>query len=216
MLAGAWLTLHLWELWPDAQDWVHAEGELRTLRERYRRSHGEDNPLTLAASVDLAYALVSQGKRDKGGEELSLLLPRLHRQLGARHPLSLRAVFLRGLIHAQRQQYTLAAPLFERALRGQLAPVRAEVLLTKLHESCLLTRQPGGLFVLHDFVRAQVSADELPRLAPEARDSALERLVLHLAARVAAADAAIEPHRYRSPMRLAPVAGFADLTAAMR
>lgn len=40
--------------------------------------------------------------------------------------------------------------------------------------------------------------------------------MLHLTARVAAADAAIEPHRHRPPMQLAPVAGFADLAAATR
>ena len=108
VLAEARLTLHLWELRPDEKDWSRAEDELRTLRERYRRCHGETNQLTLAASVDLAHALVSQGKRDQGGRELDLLVPRLERRLGDRHPLFLRALFLRGLIHAQLQQHEQA------------------------------------------------------------------------------------------------------------
>lgn len=125
VLAEAWLTLHLWELRPDPNDWSRAEDELRTLRERYRRSHGETNQLTLAAAVDLAYALVSQGNRDQGREELKTLLPALERRLGDRHPLFLRALFLQGLVHAQLQQHQQAEPLFERALHGQRAVLGA-------------------------------------------------------------------------------------------
>jgi transcriptional regulator with XRE-family HTH domain/tetratricopeptide (TPR) repeat protein len=99
------------------------------------------------------------------------------------------------------------------ALAG-LAPTRAEVLLTRLHESCLLTRRPGGLVVLHDLVRAHLGAEELPQLAPDIRAGALERYVTHLVGRVATADAAIEPHRYRPLMDLMPVLGFADRAAA--
>ena len=123
VLAEAWLTLHLWELRPDENDWSRAEKELRTLRDGYRRSHGETNQLTLAASVDLAYALVSQGKRELGGKELDTLVPVLERRLGDRHPLFLRALFLQGLVHAQLHQQ--AEPLFVRALHGQRAVLGA-------------------------------------------------------------------------------------------
>jgi tetratricopeptide (TPR) repeat protein len=119
VLAEAMLTLHLWELWPDKNNWVRAENELRQLRDSYQASHGTTNPLTLAASVRYAYALVSQGRRDQGRTELASLLPELARQLGDRHPLYLRAVFLRGLIFAQLQQHESARPLFEQALAGQ-------------------------------------------------------------------------------------------------
>jgi hypothetical protein len=60
VLAEALLTLELWKLWPDQNHWVRAEEDLRALRKRYRSSKGEHNQLTLAASVALAYALVSQ------------------------------------------------------------------------------------------------------------------------------------------------------------
>jgi transcriptional regulator with XRE-family HTH domain/tetratricopeptide (TPR) repeat protein len=110
-----------------------------------------------------------------------------------------------------------AADLAAAAALAELPPARAEVLLTRLHESCLITRAPGGLIVLHDLVRAHVGAEELPRLTPPVRDAALERLALHVVARVAAADSALEPHRYRPPMmQLPPAAGFADRAAAVR
>lgn len=108
-----------------------------------------------------------------------------------------------------------AADLPAAAALAELAPPRAEALLTRLHESCLLTRRPGGLIVLHDLVRAHVGAEELPQLAPEVRDGALERFVRHLVARVAAADAVIQPHRYRPPLELVPATGFADRAAAL-
>ena len=108
-----------------------------------------------------------------------------------------------------------AADLPAAAALAELAPPRAEALLTRLHESCLLTRRPGGLVILHDLVRAHVGAEELPQLAREVRDGALERFVRHLVARVAAADAVIEPHRYRPPLELVPAPGFADRAAAL-
>lgn len=55
-----------------------------------------------------------------------------------------------------------AADLPATAALAGLAPVQVEVMLTKLHESCLLTRQPGGLIVLHNLVRAHVSATSCP------------------------------------------------------
>jgi transcriptional regulator with XRE-family HTH domain/tetratricopeptide (TPR) repeat protein len=182
------------------------------------------------ASVPLAIRIVAARLRD-GGWTAAELLDRLTDQAsgvaamddGERSMAAALSTSIDSLAAPERTLLTLlgihpgpAADLPATAALAELAPVRAEVLLTKLHESCLLTRQPGGLIVLHGLVRAHVNADELPRLAPEARDSALERLVLHLAAQVAAADAAIEPHRYRPPMRLTPVAGFADPAAAMR
>lgn len=163
VLAEAWLTLHLWEMWPDAKDWVRAEGELRRLRERYRRSHGENNYFTLAASVDLVYALVSQGERDEGGKELRLLLPKLQGQLGDRNPLFLRAVFLSGLILAQCQQHEQATPLFERALRGQravLGPGHAHALRTQ-YELAVMYKLAGDR-------RWRPLMKEVNRLAPAA------------------------------------------------
>lgn len=163
VLAEAWLTLHLWELWPDAKDWVRAEGELRALRERYRRSHGEHNQLTLAASVALAHALVSQGKRGEGDKELDLLQPKLDSRLGDRHPLSLRALFLRGLIRAQLQQHTLATPLLERALHGQRALLgqgHAHTLRTE-YELAVMYKLAGDRR-WHDLMK------EVNRLAPAA------------------------------------------------
>ena len=64
-------------------------------------------------------ALVSQGHRTQGQQELELLVPALERGLGPKHPLYHRAVFLRGLVHAQEQRHDRARPLFEQALAGQ-------------------------------------------------------------------------------------------------
>jgi tetratricopeptide (TPR) repeat protein len=119
VLAEARLTMHLWELNPDKDHWLRAEVELRDLREQYARTYGRTNPLTLAAGVDYSYALVSQGRRKHGCEELEALLPALERTLGTEHPLYYRALFLRGLIHAQRQDPRTARPLLQRALTGQ-------------------------------------------------------------------------------------------------
>jgi tetratricopeptide (TPR) repeat protein len=121
VLAEARLTLHLWELNPDKDHWLKAELELRDLREEYIRTHGRTNPLTLAVGVEYAYALVSQGRRRRGCEELDILLPALQRRLGIEHPLYYRALFLRGLIHAQLQDPASARPLFQRTLAGQRA-----------------------------------------------------------------------------------------------
>jgi tetratricopeptide (TPR) repeat protein len=121
VLAEARLTMHLWERNPDKDHWLEAEAELHDLREEYARTHGRTNPVTLAAGVDYAYALVSQGRRALGRKELDTVLPALERRLGTEHPLYYRALFLRGLIHAQLQQPTRARPLFEQALAGQKA-----------------------------------------------------------------------------------------------
>jgi transcriptional regulator with XRE-family HTH domain len=86
-----------------------------------------------------------------------------------------------------------------------------EAALVRLHESSLITRQPGGLVVLHDLVRAHLVAAEVPT-APH-RD-ALARLVDHVTARVAAADAVLEPERWRPPLELPAVPGFDTVAAA--
>ena len=121
VLAEARLTMHLWELNPDKDHWLRAEAELQALRDEYVDTYGRDNPLTLAAGVQYAYAVVSQGRRETGGAELDVLLPAVRRRLGPDHPLYYRALLLRGLIHAQLDQPAIARPLFEQALAGQKA-----------------------------------------------------------------------------------------------
>jgi hypothetical protein len=49
----------------------------------------------------------------------------LVRHLGERHPLSLRALLLSGLIRAQRQQHDQARPLLEVTLAAQRAVLRS-------------------------------------------------------------------------------------------
>jgi hypothetical protein len=120
VLAESWLTLHLWELWPDKNNWVRAEDQLRQLRDGYRDSHGADNLLTLAASAQHADALVALG-RQEAADELVPLRPALARRLGERHPLHLRALYLTALLHARKDEYGPARQLFEQALAGQRA-----------------------------------------------------------------------------------------------
>jgi tetratricopeptide (TPR) repeat protein len=119
VLVESTLTLHLWELWPDKDEWIRAEQQAREQRDQYRASHGPNNVLTLTAAVQHTYILVSLGRRDDGRAELATLQPALAGRLGERHPLTLRAMFLSGLIHGQLQQYAQARPLYEQALAGQ-------------------------------------------------------------------------------------------------
>jgi tetratricopeptide (TPR) repeat protein len=119
VLVESTLTLHLWELWPDKDEWTRAEQQAHEQRDQYRASHGPNNVLTLTAAVQHSYILVSLGKRDDGRAELAALRPALVGRLGERHPLTLRATFLSGLVHAQLQQYGQARPLYEQALAGQ-------------------------------------------------------------------------------------------------
>jgi tetratricopeptide (TPR) repeat protein/transcriptional regulator with XRE-family HTH domain len=95
------------------------------------------------------------------------------------------------------------------------SPGDVEAVLVRLHESSLVTRHPGGLVVLHDLVRAHLAAAEVPRLPAATRRDALGRLVDHVVARVAAADTALEPHRYRPPLELPPVDGFGTVPEAL-
>ena len=163
VLAESMLTLHLWELWPDKDNWKRAEGQLRELRDGYRRSHGDTNPLTIAAGVQYAYALVSNGKRDAGRAELVTLLPLAARRLGEGHPLYLRALFLTGLIHAQLQDFQAARVLFDRALAGQRA-----VLGTR-HAHTLRTQYELAIALkMTDDPAWQGLMSEVKQLAPEA------------------------------------------------
>lgn len=181
-------------------------------------------------SVPLAIRIVAARLRH-GGWTSAEMLDRLTHEAsrvasmddGERSMAAVLTTSLDGLAAPERHLLVLlgfhpgpAADLPTAAALADLPPVPTEVLLTKLHESCLLTREPGGLVVLHDLVRAHLIAAELPRLPPTTRTATLGRLMEHLLARVAAADAAIEPDRYRPPMALPPVGGFADVPEAVR
>jgi tetratricopeptide (TPR) repeat protein/transcriptional regulator with XRE-family HTH domain len=101
------------------------------------------------------------------------------------------------------------------ALAG-LTAAGTDLLLDRLHEAHLVTRQPGGRVVLHDLVRTFAVTYALPLLAAGDRQAAGRRLVEHTVARVAAADTLLEPYRYRPRVDLpATIAGFPDAAAAL-
>ena len=142
---------------------------------------------------------------------------------GERSMTAVLAASLNGLAGAERGLLVLlglhpgpVADLPTTAAMAGRSPAETETVLTRLHESGLVTRRPGGLIVLHDLVRAHVAAAEVPRLPAASRQAAFGRLVEHLLARVASADDAIEPRRYRPELALAPVEGFATTLEAVR
>jgi transcriptional regulator with XRE-family HTH domain/tetratricopeptide (TPR) repeat protein len=194
---------------------------------------GEEEPVdelvTLCGSVPLAIRIVAARLRH-GGWTSAEMLDRLRDESsrvasmddGERSMAAVLATSIDGLAESERRLLVLmgihpgpVADLPTTAALADLPPVDTEVLLARLHESCLLTRQPGGLVILHDLVRAHLVAAEVPRLPPLSRSGALGRLVDHLLAWVAAADAAIEPDRYRPALGLPPVEEVATAPEAL-
>lgn len=180
--------------------------------------------------VPLAIRIVAARLRH-GGWSSAELLDRLSDQAsrtasiddGERSMTAVLASSLDGLAGAERDLLVLLGvhpgPVADEASVAALAgltPVETETLVTRLHESGLVTREPGGLVTLHDLVRAHLTAAEVPRIPAASRGAAFGRLVEHLVAQVAAADAAIEPHRYRPELTLPPVEGFATPADAIR
>lgn len=163
VLAEARLTMHLWELNPDKDHWRLAVKELRELRKTLRQTHGDTNPISLAVTVDLCFALISQGHREEGRREVDLLRPRLENRLGPQHPQSGRAVFLDGLLHAQNQRPDLARPLFDDALGRQTAALgrgHAHTLRTQyeLAVACKLLDDERWLPLMREVKERSVSA----------------------------------------------------------
>ncbi|HEY6748528.1 MAG TPA: helix-turn-helix domain-containing protein [Mycobacteriales bacterium] len=189
-----------------------------------------DELVELCASVPLALRIVAARVRD-GGWTVAEMLDRLTNEAsriaamddGERSMAAVLGTTIGGLPDPERELLTLlgvhpgpAADLPASAAVAGLPALRTEVLLGRLYESCLLTRASGGLVTLHDLVRARLVSAEVPALPPALRDAALDRLTDHYSARVAAADALLEPGRYRPPMALPAVDPFAGAPEALR
>ncbi|HEV7658188.1 MAG TPA: helix-turn-helix domain-containing protein [Mycobacteriales bacterium] len=179
-------------------------------------------------SVPLAIRIVAARVR-RGGWTPAEILDRLTDEAsripamddGERSMAAVFAVSLDGLAGGERDLLVLlglhpgpAADLPATAALAGLPPIEVESVLIRLYESCLVTREPGGFVVLPDLVRAHLAATELPRLPAAYRDGAVRRLVDHLVARVAAADAVIEPHRHRPGSGWPAAAGFGTAAEA--
>ncbi|MFJ3421912.1 tetratricopeptide repeat protein [Streptomyces sp. NPDC086082] len=104
---------------PAPSDWQQAENSLHRLRGRYLRAHGPHDPLTLAAVVGLAQAMLAIGKPGEAEEELASNVWRLREIFGQHSPLYLRALFLLGQAAAQQGDYRLARERYEIAFTGQ-------------------------------------------------------------------------------------------------
>ncbi|HST66913.1 MAG TPA: hypothetical protein VLM05_17155, partial [Mycobacteriales bacterium] len=182
------------------------------------------------AAVPLALRIVAARVRD-GGWTAAEMLARLTDEAsriavmddGERSMAAVLGTTIGGLPDPERELLTLlgvhpgpAADLPAAAAVAGWPALRTEVLLGRLHESCLVSRAPGGLVTLHDLVRARLVSAEVPGLPAAVRDAALGRLTDHVSARVAAADALIEPGRYRPPMALPEVDPFDGAPDALR
>ncbi|GLZ39094.1 XRE family transcriptional regulator [Actinokineospora sp. NBRC 105648] len=75
-------------------------------------------------------------------------------------------------------------------------PGESDRLLARLHEANLLTLGEHG-HGMHDLVRLFAVRHALPEVPAAVRDAAVERLVEHAVAQVAAADRLVEPGRFR-------------------
>jgi tetratricopeptide (TPR) repeat protein len=139
LLHEAQLEVHILEKFPDPKAWVTAEAELRELLAATRESLGRTNSRTLTIAVAHLRVMVGLGDPDRALEEYSDLPAELAEHLGAEHRLHLRAVFLLGQAHAQRDDEDNAIKAYRRALAGQ------EVSLGPGHPETLRTRYELGV-----------------------------------------------------------------------
>ncbi|EWC64096.1 transcriptional regulator, SARP family [Actinokineospora spheciospongiae] len=100
------------------------------------------------------------------------------------------------------------------ALSGA-APNDANRLTTRLFNSYLVDRYPGGAVELHDVVRAHLVEQWKPQLDATVRDKAIARLLDHVAGTVARADALLEPDRCRPEVPESTI-DFTDAAGALR
>ncbi|CAM3803102.1 helix-turn-helix domain-containing protein [Kibdelosporangium persicum] len=78
-----------------------------------------------------------------------------------------------------------------------LPPEQADLLLDRLHDANLLTRDERGFVELHDLMRTFAARYALPEISAEEQAAAAGRLVDHALAKVYAADELLEPYRFR-------------------
>ena len=131
VLAQAWLTLHLFELNPDPQQWRDAARRLWETREQLRRSHGPLNAQTLTTDVEYGFALLCLGQPTQAQAHLTTTLENLRRRFPAGHPAIMRATLLLGRTHAQLGEYERSRELHQDAydgLRSTLGPRHPETL----------------------------------------------------------------------------------------
>ena len=131
VLAQAWLTLHLFELSPDPQQWRDAARRLWETHEQLRRSHGPLNAQTLTTDVEYGFALLCLGQPTQAQAHLTATLEKMRRRFPAGHPMIMRTTLLLGRAHAQLQEYERARELHQDAydgLRSTLGPRHPETL----------------------------------------------------------------------------------------
>jgi hypothetical protein len=120
LLAQAWLTLPLFELNPNPDDWREATASLGRLREQLRRTHGPLNPWTLSVDVEYGHALLCLGRPRTALPHLTATLSRLEDRFTANHPLTLQARLLLARSYAQLRDYTRSRDLHDEAYTGLL------------------------------------------------------------------------------------------------
>jgi tetratricopeptide (TPR) repeat protein len=139
LLHEAQLEVHILEKFPEQEEWLNAEVELRALLAASRKTSGRTNPRTLTIAVAHLRVMVGLGQPDRTLRECSGLPAELAANLGADHRLHLRAVFLLGQAHAQLGAHDAATESYQRALTGQ------EVSLGPGHPETLRTRYELGV-----------------------------------------------------------------------
>lgn len=193
--AEATLALDLADVDPRPDHWEHRLDELHA---RYRRTLGEEDPLTLTAAVHRDRALVTLGKPGQALDTLIRTEELVARHLGEDHALRYRTRLVIGLACGRLRQFPRQRAILDGLLRRQVAALGAA------HPDTLEAKVDLGIALAHtgDPTRARALVDDalshlrdVLDLATDRRASFGQMLLQLFPKRVALFDQVLDRHR---------------------